>query len=186
MPARLRSPAAIARLGRWLMAWGAGVGLCLPLGAAPVGDGLTVTGDVKQAMTLDVAALRAFPSATHTTYRYTRYAGDVAQQQRPFTEVSGVRLMDVLKQAGLAERDRSGWRKAVVIATGRDGTRTVFSWPELTLTAAGTEAMVAYERDVAPLPASDGPLALHVPGDERSIARDVKQLQRIEVRILRD
>ena len=111
---------------------------------------------------------------------------------RDLAEQVGTSVMPVreairrLEQAGLAERDRSDWRKAVVIATGRDGTRTVFSWPELTLTAAGTEAMVAYERDVAPLPASDGPLALHVPGDERSIARDVKQLQRIEVRILRD
>jgi DMSO/TMAO reductase YedYZ molybdopterin-dependent catalytic subunit len=166
----------------------AAAALCvsLPLRVALAADGIAVTGDVKHPMTLDVAALRAFPSATHTTYRYARFAGDVAQMQRPFTEVSGVRLMDVLKQAGLAERDRTDWRKAVVIATGRDGARAVFSWPELAYTAAGTQAMVAYERDIAPLAAADGPIALHVPGDERSVARDVKQLQRIEVRILRD
>ena len=126
------------------------------------------------------------PAAAQTTYRYARFASDASDQQRPFTELHGVRLMDVLEQAGLAERDRSDWRKAVVIATGRDGSRTVFSWPELAYTAAGTEAMVAYERDVAPLPASEGPLAIHVPGDERRVARDVKQVQRIEVRILRN
>lgn len=176
----------IARPCRRLLVWGAGVCLSLSLGAAQAADGLTVTGDVKHAMTLDVAALRAFPAAAHTTYRYARFARDASDRQRPFTELRGVRLMDVLEQAGLADRDRSDWRKAVVIATGRDGSRTVFSWPELAYTAAGTEAMVAYELDVAPLPASDGPLAIHVPGDERRVARDVKQVQRIEVRILRD
>ncbi|HEU5295776.1 MAG TPA: molybdopterin-dependent oxidoreductase [Burkholderiaceae bacterium] len=172
---------------RWLFACGTGLWLSLSLAAAlAVTDGLVVTGDVKRAMTFDVAALRAFPAAAHTTYRYARFAPDVSEPQRPFTELRGVRLMDLLEQAGLAERDRSDWRKAVVIATGRDGSRTVFSWPELAYTAAGTEAMVAYERDVAPLSASEGPLAIHVPGDERRVARDVKQVQRIEVRILRD
>jgi len=181
MQARLGRQPPIAQRRRRLLAWGAA--LSLLLSAAQAADGLTVTGDVKRAMTLDVAALRAFPAAARTTYRYAR---DVSDQARPFTEVRGVRLMDVLEQAGLAERDRSDWRKAVVIATGRDGSRTVFSWPELAYTAAGTEAMVAYERDLTPLPASDGPLAIHVPGDERRVARDVKQVQRIEVRILRD
>jgi DMSO/TMAO reductase YedYZ molybdopterin-dependent catalytic subunit len=177
-----RSP--IARRHYRLLVSGAGFWLSLALSTAQAADGLTVTGDVKHALTLDVAALRAFPTAAHTAYRYARR--EVSDQQRPFTELRGVRLMDVLAQAGLAERDRSDWRKAVVIAIGRDGSRTVFSWPELAYTSAGTEAMVAYERDVAPLPATDGPLAIHVPGDERRVARDVKQLQRIEVRILRD
>lgn len=181
MQTRPGSRPPIAQCRRRLLAWGAG--LSLSLSAVQAADGLTITGDVKHAMTLDLAALRAFPAAAHTTYRYAR---DVSDQVRPFTEVRGVRLMDVLEQAGLAARDRSDWRKAVVIATGRDGSRTVFSWPELAYTAAGTEAMVAYERDVAPLAASDGPLTIHVPGDERRVARDVKQVQRIEVRILRD
>jgi DMSO/TMAO reductase YedYZ molybdopterin-dependent catalytic subunit len=160
--------------------------LCLTVSlatAAPAADGLTIAGDVKHPMTLDLVALQAFPAAMHTTYRYVR---DLSEQTRPFTEISGVRLMAVLEQAGLAERDRADWRKAVVIATGRDGSRAVFSWAELGHTTPGTEAMVAYERDDAPLPPSEGPLAIHVPGDERSAPRDVNQVQRIDVRILRD
>jgi DMSO/TMAO reductase YedYZ molybdopterin-dependent catalytic subunit len=180
MKARLVSRPPIARPRR-LLGWG--LWLSLSLSAAQAADGLTVTGDVKQVMTLDVAALRAFPSAAHITYRYAR---DLSDQQRPFTEIHGVRLMTVLELAGLAERDQSDWRKTVVIATGRDGSREVFSWPELAHTVAGTAAMVAYERDRVPLPSSEGPLAIHVPGDERSAARDVEQVQRIEVRILRD
>ena len=43
-------------------------------------------------------------------------------------------------------------------------------------------AAISSEQDGAP----DGPLWLQVPGDTPTGARDVKQLQRIEVRILRD
>ena len=182
MPARNNS----RRSTTLLPAWSVAIWLSVSLSVAGAADGLTVTGDVKRPMTLDVAALRAFPAAAKTTYRYVPHDGAMSDQQRPFVQITGVRLMDLLEQAGLAERDRSDWRKAVVIATGRDGSRTVFSWPELAYTTAGTEAMVAYERDVAPLPASEGPLEIHVPGDERRVARDVKQVQRIEVRILRD
>jgi hypothetical protein len=184
MTAWLTRPPSIARPRlRWL-GCGALVWLGVSMTAAQTADGgVSISGDVKYPVTLDVGALRAFPSAAHTTYRYAR---DLSEQQRPFTEIRGVRLMAVLEQSGLAERDRSDWRKTVVIATGRDGSRTVFSWPELAYTAAGTAAMVAYERDRAALPAGEGPLAIHVPGDERSVARDVKQVQRIEVRILRD
>ena len=182
MNARLGWPASQARYRR-LPGWAACLCFGLSLSAAHAADGLAVTGDVKHPMTLDLVALRAFPAELQTTYRYAR---DLSEQARPFTEMHGVRLMAVLEQASLAERDRSDWRKAVVIATGRDGSRTVFSWAELAHTTPGTEAMVAYERDSAPLPSSEGPLAIHVPGDERSAPRDVKQVQRIDVRILRD
>jgi len=97
-----------------------------------------------------------------------------------------VRLLAVLEQAGLAERDRFDWRKTVVIAIARDGYRAVFSWPELANTAGGAQVMVSYERDGASLDAQEGPLAIHVPADTRTGPRHVKWLQRIEVRILRD
>ena len=66
-------------------------------------------------------------------YRASR---EVAGQSPKATEVRGVRLLAVLEQAGLAERDRLDWRKTVVIAIARDGYRAVFSWPELANTAA--------------------------------------------------
>ena len=165
------------------LALSAAVCLGLSLGTVRAAGEVSLSGDVKRPMTLDAAALRAFPADTNTVYRYAR---DMSEQPRPFTEYRGVRLMEVLEQAGLNERDALDWRKTVVIATGRGGERAVFSWAELANTAAGTEAMVAFERDRRPLAATDGPLAVHVPGDERSLARDVKQLQRIEVRIVRD
>lgn len=147
------------------------------------GDDLVVGGDVKRTLTLDAAALRDFAAAAQTNYRSAR---EVAGQTPSSTVVHGVRLLAVLEQAGLAERDRLDWRKAVVIAIARDGYRAVFSWPELANTAAGAQVMVAYERDGSPLAAQEGPLALHAPGDTRTGPRHVKWLHRVDVRILRD
>ena len=151
--------------------------------ATQMAEELTVSGDVKRPLALDAASLRALPAAAQTSYRSAR---EVAGQPTAATVVSGVRLFAVLEQAGLAERDRFDWRKAVVIASARDGYRVVFSWPELANTAAGAQVMVAYERDGAPLDAQEGPLALHAPGDTRTGPRHVKWLNRLEVRILRD
>ena len=160
-------------------------GLCLPLSwaAAQTAGEVVVTGDVKQSVTLDVAALRAFPAGTQISMRS---ALDPASQGRPFMVVRAVRLTSVLQLVGLAATDRTDSRKAVVMAIARDGYRVVFSWPELANTPTGDQAVVAYERDDGPLGAADGPLWLQVPGDTPTGARDVKQLQRIEVRILRD
>jgi DMSO/TMAO reductase YedYZ molybdopterin-dependent catalytic subunit len=154
--------------------------LCLPLARA---DELAVAGDVRRTLSLSAAALREFPAADQTGFRSSR---EVAGQPTDATEVRGVRLLALLQQAGLAERDRLDWRKTVVIAIARDGYRAVFSWPELANTAGGAQVIVAYERDGAPLAASEGPLAIHAPADMRTGPRHVKWLQRIEVRVLRD
>ena len=146
-------------------------------------DELAVAGDVKRTLSWSVAALRDFPAAAQTSYRASR---EVAGQPPEATEVRGVRLLALLEQAGLAERDRLDWRKTVVVAIARDGYRAVFSWPELANTAGGAQVMVAYERDGAPLGAQEGPFAIHAPADTRGGPRHVKWLQRIEVRILRE
>jgi len=166
------------RCGRWL-----GLSLLLSLATAHAQDAaVTITGDVVHPMTLDLVALRALPTGMHWTYRYVR---DQSEHAGPFATVSGVRLITSLEQAELAQRDRSDWRKAVVIATGRNGSRAVFSWAVLATNAPGTP-MLAYERDSTPLVPPEGPLAIHVPSDNRNAPRDVPQVQRIEVRILRD
>lgn len=153
------------------------------LAAAHAADDLVIAGDVRRTLSLDVAALRAMPAAAQTTFRSTR---EIAGQPQAATTLQGVRLLGLLEQAGLAERDRFDWRKTVVVAIARDGYRAVFSWPELSNTVGGAQVMVSYERDGAPLDAQEGPLAIHAPGDTRSGPRHVKWLQRIEVRILRE
>lgn len=156
--------------------------LCTPL-AALAADDLQVVGDVRHTLTLDAAALRAMPAAAQTQFRVVR---EVTGQGPSATVVSGVRLLALLEHAGLAERDRTDWRKTVVIASARDGYRAVFAWPELANTAAGAQVLVAHERDGEPLGPQEGPFALHAPGDTRTGPRHVKWLNRLEVRILRD
>jgi DMSO/TMAO reductase YedYZ molybdopterin-dependent catalytic subunit len=150
--------------------------------AADPADSVSVTGDVRNPVTLDVAMLRGFPAESQSSVRTSREV-DGRQQQ---TVVRGVRLRAVLEQAALAERDRFDWRKTVVIATARDGYRAVFSWPELVNTEAGAQVIVVYERDGETLSEREGPLALTAPGDVRPGPRHVKWLSRIEVKVLRD
>jgi DMSO/TMAO reductase YedYZ molybdopterin-dependent catalytic subunit len=145
-------------------------------------DGVAIVGDVKQAITLSVADLRAFDPKAHRELRERRDAGTVQRD----TTLRGVSLAALIEHAGLAERDRLDWRKAVVIAIARDGYRAAFSWPELVNTEGGALVMVAYERDGRALADDEGPLALVAPADQRPGPRRVKWLQRIELRILRD
>jgi len=142
---------------------------------------ITVAGDVKGQIVLDVAALRAFPSEAQVSFRVDRQVNGEPQNA---SVVNGVRLIALLDRAGLAERDRFDWRKAVVLAIARDGYRAAFSWPELSNTAGGAQVMVAYERDGMAL--IDGPLVLIAPNDLRTGPRHVKGLQRIDVRVLRE
>lgn len=144
--------------------------------------GVELTGAVRQPLTLDAEALARYPSAAQSTLEFARSVDGTERR----TRLAGVRLTAVLEQAGLAERDRLDWRKAVVLATATDGYRAVFSWPELFNTEAGGQVLLVWRRDDAPLDAREGPIALHAPGDLKTGPRHVRQLMRLEVRILRD
>jgi DMSO/TMAO reductase YedYZ molybdopterin-dependent catalytic subunit len=159
-----------------------GLACALVAGAALAQDGVSVSGDVKQALTLSANDLRAFETKAQRELRERRDAGSVQRD----TTLRGVSLAAVIERAGLAERERLDWRKTVVIAIARDGYRAAFSWPELVNTDGGALVMVAYERDGRALADDEGPLALVAPADQRPGPRRVKWLQRIDVRILRD
>jgi len=158
-------------------------GVTAPTRAADPLGSVTVAGDVRRTLVVDADALRAFAPDAQVTFRAGREVDGLHQSA---SVAKGVRLLALLEQAGLAERDRFDWRKTVVLAIARDGYRAVFSWPELANTAAGAQVMVCYERDGAPLSVQDGPLAILAPGDTRTGPRHVKWLQRVEVRVLRD
>lgn len=167
--------ACVAALCAWLVAVAGQEAQAAPPGA------VAIAGDVKHELVVDAEALRAYPADAQVSFRAERQINGQPQQG---SVVKGVRLIALLEQAGLAARDRNDWRRTVVVAIARDGYRAVFSWPELSNTAGGAQAMVGYERDGAPL--ADGPLVVLAPADTRTGPRHVKLLQRIEVRILRD
>jgi DMSO/TMAO reductase YedYZ molybdopterin-dependent catalytic subunit len=166
-------------------ALGLGSALLLQLGgpaARAESAGVEVLGQVRTPLHLDVAALAAFAAEHQSSARVTRRVDEAERS----TTLRGVRLAAVLERAGLHERDRFDWRKTVVLATATDRYRAAFSWPELVNTEAGRQVLLVYERDGAPLDAREGPIALHAVGDLRSGPRHVRNLARIEVRILRD
>ncbi len=145
-------------------------------------DVVDVVGAVRQPLRLDAPALAAFPADAQANADLTRR---VDGSER-VTRLRGVRLAAVLERAALDERDRLDWRKAVVLATATDGYRAVFSWPELVNTEAGRQVLLVYERDGAALDAREGAVALHALGDLRGGPRHVRNLVRLEIRVLRD
>jgi len=133
------------------------------------GDTLRVTGDVEAPVALTLDDLRKLP---------VQSGADGSRR------VTGVLLRDVLKRAKLVEREPRGFRRSVVIATARDGYKAVFSWAELFLSPIGDGVYVVLERDGAPLPPSEGPLALVSLNDTSRGPRHVKWLSGLEVRML--
>ena len=67
-----------------------------------------------------------------------------------------------------------------MVAEGRDGYRAVFAWAELDPTFSDKAVYVVTKRDGKPLPESDGPYELVVPGEKRN-ARWVRHLTSLRV-----
>ncbi|OAI51663.1 hypothetical protein AYO46_07540 [Betaproteobacteria bacterium SCGC AG-212-J23] len=126
-----------------------------------------VVGEVQRELSLDVDALRSL--ASRRTFVQERGYG-------------GVRLVDVLQEAGIRQDARHALRRTYVIATASDGFKAVFSWGELFNTPIGRGVLVAYERDGTPLRDGEGRITLVSLADERPGTRHVKWLERIEVR----
>ena len=95
-------------------------------------------------------------------------------------------LRDVLTAAKPVEKARHDLRRSIVVVTATDGYQAVFSWAELFLSPIGDGALVIFERDGAPLPASEGPLALISLRDTQPGPRHVKWLAKIEIRRVGD
>jgi DMSO/TMAO reductase YedYZ molybdopterin-dependent catalytic subunit len=96
----------------------------------------------------------------------------------------GVPLTKVLDRMGLVPGDKksghAGWKK-VLVASGVDGYRAVFSAAELAEAMSGaTRALLAWKLDGKPLPREQGAFRLVVPTDKDG-ARCVYQLARLEL-----
>lgn len=137
--------------------------------------GLTIGGGVERVLTLDVEALRKRPS---TELAQVRVAGKFGSK----SVVRGVRLRDLLKEAGIVTVDNNTVKKLAIIASADDKYAVVFSWNELFNASAGENVLVLFERDGQPLPHAEGPLALLSADDLRTGPRHVKWLRSIEVR----
>ena len=136
--------------------------LALP-GLAQTSTRVRVSGEVQHELTLGVDDLRHRAVVEERGY-------------------SGVRLVDLLREADIRQDARHALRRTYIMATATDGFQAVFSWSELFNTAVGRGVLVAFERDGAALRDGEGRIALVSLGDERPGTRHVKWLTRIEVR----
>ena len=97
-------------------------------------------------------------------------------------EYAGVRLRDILTQAGVATGNdlRGKEMTDYVVGEASDGYRVVFSLAELDPDLGNTVVIVAQRVDGQALGAKEGPLRLVVPGDKRQ-ARWVRMVTGISV-----
>jgi len=170
------------------------VGLCAVIAttvafaqAPPQGTAtIEVFGNVESKLTLGISDLQRLTVQRVEDARQIKMAGASGKDGEQTRRYTGVLLRDVLTSAKPVEKERHDLRRSVVVATATDGYQAVSSWAELFLSPIGEGAVVIFERDGAPLPASEGPLALVSLRDTQSGPRHVKWLAKIEIRRIGD
>lgn len=138
-----------------------------------------VTGEVKRKLSLTVEDLRTIAARKGGPVAVAGAAPEIPPAYRGYV---GVRLADLLDEAGVRREERHALRRTYVVATASDGYQAVFSWGELFNSPLGRGVLVVYERDGAALDEGEGLIALVSLSDERIGPRHVKWLARIEVR----
>jgi DMSO/TMAO reductase YedYZ molybdopterin-dependent catalytic subunit len=148
-----------------------------------VSTDFAITGQVLRPLSLSVEQLRSYDSVRvppfdlrcFTTNRFIRTVG----------RYRGVRLTDLIAEAGLRNDSPGDFKRAVFIAMAHDGYAVTFSWHELFNTPIGETVLVAYECDGQPLSVEEGVPTLYSGADIMAAPRHVKRLARVVVRVLR-
>lgn len=142
-----------------------------------------LTGQVLRPLSLSVDQLRRYDSVLSapfnlrcfTTNRFIRQVGCYR----------GVRLTDLIEEAGLRNDSPGDFKRAVFMAMARDGYAVTFSWHELFNTRVGESVLVAYECADQPLTVEDGVPILHSGADIMAAPRHVKRLAGVVVQVLK-
>jgi len=147
---------------------------------------LLVLGNVESKLTLGISDLQRFAVQRVEDVRQIKMTGAAGKDGEQTRRYTGVLLRDVLTSAKPVEKERQDLRRSIVVVTATDGYQAVFSWAELFHSPIGEGALVIFERDGAPLPASEGPLALVSLRDTQPGPRHVKWLAKLEIRRIGD
>lgn len=136
---------------------------------------ISVSGDVKQPLTLTAADLTDMPRAKAVT-----------DNNGVQTTYEGVWLSDVLKKAGvpLGPGLRGPALAGYILASASDGYQVVFSIGELDPDISDNQFLLADTANGKPLFGENGAFRLVIPKDKRG-ARSVRLLSKIEVVQLR-
>lgn len=144
---------------------------------------LILNGCFRRSLSLSIDDLRRYDSMLaepfdlrcYTTNRFIRNV-------EPYR---GVRLTDLITEAGLPDSTPGEFKRTVFVAIGHDGYVVTFSWHELFNTPIGEHVLIAYECAGRALNAADGAPILFSAADLLPAPRHVKRLARIEAQVLR-
>ncbi|MFT4089807.1 MAG: molybdopterin-dependent oxidoreductase [Asticcacaulis sp.] len=143
-----------------------------------VSRAITVSGAVKNTLTLSVTDLKKLPVVTVNDIPITNHHGVTVRRLK---NVKGVKLKDILNKAVLIAPDHNDLKKTVVVATASDDYKVVFSYQEIANSPLGDSIIVFYEVDGKPLGADSGLIGLVSAKDIRTGPRHVKWLKDISV-----
>jgi hypothetical protein len=148
-------------------------------GAPGTSDGVELAGDLERP---GVVSLAQLGSMTRTSIQ-TRPAKSNRGHEQPARTLSGPRLYDLLDAAGIVLNPdiHEHFLRKVVVASSADGFAIVIAGGEIEPRFQNADVIVAVADDNGSLGDEDGTIRLAVP-DERSIARHVRALSRIELR----
>jgi len=172
-----------AALGAAWVCCGAPVAAQSPADARFVTNEVRITGNVEGSLARSVPDLQRRP-VVHVEDRHS--VDEKGNATETVRQLTGCRLRDVLDAAGLAEKVHRDLRKSYVVAAASDAYEVVFSWGELYNSPIGDSVLVVYAADGAPLPDSEGRIALVSLKDLRTGPRHVKWLARVDVRLAAD
>lgn len=148
-----------------------------------VTESITITGSVKQTLTLQVDDLRKFPAHQVGEVPLVCQSGADKGKLKNF---KGVLLRDILNKAAIDAPAHNDVKKIAVIASASDGYKAVFSWNELFNSPIGDGVMVFFEKNGLPLTSEEGRIAMVSSKDNRTGPRHVKWLRGIEVKKIAD
>lgn len=136
---------------------------------------LVIDGEIAKPITITAAQIAAMP---HVAVQRVDHGAA--------THCEGVRLVDVLREAGLPSgKQLSGPAlNTVLLLTAADKYQATLSLAEMDSMLGNTQIFLVDRCDGKPLDADKGPLRLIVPADQRG-ARSIHQLRKITVRLVR-
>jgi hypothetical protein len=156
------------------------VSVPMPSSGAPgVSGGVELAGDLERTGVISLAQL----AAMERTSIETRPAKSNRGHEHPARTLSGPELYGLLDAAGIVLDPgiHEHFLRKVIVASSADGFAIVIAGGEIEPRFQDLDVIVAVADDNGPLGEEDGAVRLAVP-DERSIARHVRALSRIEVR----
>lgn len=142
---------------------------------------LSVSGDAKKSKTFSVEDVKTLPSRTLTDVAVISKRG-----MTMIKSLKGVLLKELLDRADVIAKTNGKTKKTFIVATAADGYTAIFSWNELFNSPIGEGVLVAYEKEGAPVPDTEGRFLLVSAKDYMTGSRHVRWLKSVDVRRIDD